>query len=329
MRARVAVEHRGWYVLYADGAEVWATLAGRLRHEAESRADLPVVGDWVVARIEGDSAAIEAVLPRATQLARKAAGLAAEMQLIAANVDTVFIVSGLDHDYNLRRIERYVAFVRSGGAESVVLLNKSDLCHELEQRLDEVSEIGTKVVALSAREGAGVEQLEAYLDAGQTVALVGSSGAGKSTLTNRLLGYERQATNEVREGDARGRHTTTRRELVVLPGGAFLIDTPGLRELQLWAGGDDVAGSFADIEELAAECRFADCSHHVEAADGCAVVAALEAGTLDAGRFDNFQKLLREAAYLEHRVDVGAARAQKQQWKAIHKAMRTMPKKGR
>jgi ribosome biogenesis GTPase len=318
-RARVAVEHRSAFIVYfGEGQEGLATLAGKLRYDAQSREDLPAVGDWVLVR----ESLIEVVLPRRSAFVRRAAGAVTEAQVIAANIDTVFIVCGLDGDYNLRRIERYAAATHASGARGVALLNKADMVDAADARLAEVKRNvpGIEVYAVSALNGTGTGALAEYLEAGQTVALVGSSGAGKSTLVNRLLGRPKQITHPVREDDSRGRHTTTHRELIPMESGAFLIDTPGLRELQLWMGEDQVSSAFEDIEALAARCRFRDCAHAGE--DGCAVQIALESGELDAGRFENFRKLAREAAYHERQVDLRAALELKAEWKRIHKRMR-------
>jgi ribosome biogenesis GTPase / thiamine phosphate phosphatase len=306
-----------------DGGEIFATLTGKLRYETRHREDLPAVGDFVAVR----DTVIEEVLPRKTVFLRKAVGDALEAQVIAANIDTVFVVSGLDGDFNVRRLERYYATARSSGAQCAIVLNKADLSDNLEARIREVRAIapGADVVAISALHGDGIDALRPWLGAGETVAFVGSSGAGKSTLINRLLGRERQSTGAVREADSRGRHTTTHRELVETPTGALLIDTPGLRELQPWAGADDVDGAFPDIEELAAECRYRDCSHNAE--EGCAVQAAIDDGTLDPGRFSSYVKMRKEAAYLERQLDVRAQLDQKAAWKKIHKAMRNFDKR--
>jgi ribosome biogenesis GTPase len=255
--ARVAVEHRNSYALRCeDGAEIFATLAGKLRYETSNREDLPAVGDFVRVR----DTVIEEVLPRRTVFLRKASGDTLEAQVIAANIDTVFVVTGLDRDFNLRRLERYFATARASGAHCTIVLNKADLCEDLDGRTHQVRAIapGADVVTISALHGEGIDALRPYLVPGETVAFVGSSGAGKSTLINCLLGRERQMTGAVREADSRGRHTTTHRELLETPSGALLIDTPGLRELQPWAGEDDVDGAFPDIEELAERCRYRD-----------------------------------------------------------------------
>ncbi len=324
MKARVAVEHKNSYLLYLDdGSELLATLAGRLRYETTAREQLPAVGDWVRIR----ESVIEEVLPRKSQFVRRAAGDGVEAQVIAANIDTVFVVSGLDHDFNLRRLERYHVTVRASGAQCVIVLNKADLCEDPERHAREARSAapGADVVVLSALHDDVFGALRVYLVPDETVALVGSSGAGKSTLINRLLGRELQDTGPVRESDSRGRHTTTHRQLFKMFTGAFLIDTPGLRELQLWSTEENVEGAFPDIEEIADRCRFRDCSHEGE--DGCAVRMAIEDGSLDPGRFESFRKMRREAAFLERQVDARAALEEKAKWKKIHKAMRHMDKR--
>ncbi len=324
MIARVAVEHRNSYALRCeDGQEIFATLAGRLRYETSNREDLPAVGDFVRVR----DSVIEEVLPRRTVFLRRAPGETVEAQVIAANIDTVFVVSGLDGDFNPRRLERYFATARASGANCAIVLNKADLCEDLAGRLRQVRGIapGADVVTISALHGDGIEALRPYLVPGETVAFVGSSGAGKSTLINRLLGRDRQSTGAVRETDSRGRHTTTHRELLETPGGALLIDTPGLRQLQPWAGEDDVDGAFPEIEELAGRCRFRDCAHAGEA--GCAVEAAIADGSLDFDRFSNYRKMRKEAAYLDRQLDVRAQLDEKAKWKKIHKAMRNVDKR--
>jgi ribosome biogenesis GTPase len=324
MTARVAIEHKNAYVLYGeDGGEILATLSGHLRYETTRREDLPAVGDWVSVR----DTVIEQVLPRRSQFVRKRPGDNVEAQVIAANIDTVFVVTGLDDDFNLRRLERYFVTVRSSGARCAILLNKADLCDDPEARAREARSVapGADVLTLSALHADGLDALQPYLVAGETVAFVGSSGAGKSTLINRLLGQERQTTGAVREDDSRGRHTTTYRELIPTTSGAMLIDTPGLRELQLWSGEDDVESAFPEIEALAAACRFRDCTH--DGTDGCAVQAALDDGTLAFGRFSSFRKLQKEAAYLDRQLDLRAQLEQKAKWKKIHKAMRNVDKR--
>ena len=319
--ARVVGAAREIYRLRAAGGELEGRPAGRLRAAAE----LPVVGDWVACRRTGErTAVVLAVLPRRTRLARRAAGEEGRAQVMAANVDTVFLVMGLDRDFNLRRLERLAVVAREGGAEAVVVLTKADLLTpgEVAERRLAAAEAapGLAVFAVSAPEGAGLDPLAFYLAPGSTVALLGSSGAGKSTLLNRLAGEEVMRTSEVRAGDGRGRHTTTHRRLVRLPGGALLVDGPGLREVGLW-GEDDSAldDAFTDVAALARACRFRDCRHRGE--PGCAVAAAVEDGTLDAARVESYRGLERELAWLERRADPPtdrrAARAQGALYKRI------------
>jgi ribosome biogenesis GTPase / thiamine phosphate phosphatase len=322
--ARVAAEHRISYVLRCeDGTEIVATVSGKLRHETYRRQDLPAVGD-VVSVSDG---VIEEVMPRRTVFLRKAAGESPEAQVIAANIDTVFIVTGLDGDFNPRRLERYYATARSSGARCAILLNKSELCNDLDSYVQQALTIAPNsgVVAISALQREGIEGLRPYLVPGETVAVVGSSGAGKSTLVNWLLGRDSQSTGAVREGDNRGRHTTSHRELFETPSGAFLIDTPGLRELQPWAEERDVRAAFPEIDQFAEQCRFRDCAHAGE--EGCAVQAAIDDGSLEFDRLASYRKMRREAAYLDRQVDVRAQLDEKAKWKKIHKAMRNLNKR--
>jgi ribosome biogenesis GTPase len=303
--ARVAARHRTGFELLSPAGPSFGELSGRLHHQIRSAADMPVVGDWVAASglaSEG-SASIHDLLPRRTRFSRKVAGERSEEQVLAANLDRVFVVSGLDRDFNLRRLERFLVLAAAGGIEPVVVLNKIDLADDLPARLAEVARItpGIELLLMSARTGEGVEALRAALPAGRTGALIGSSGVGKSTLINRLLGQERQTTGEVRASDGRGRHVTSVRELLPIPGAGLLIDNPGLREVQLWAGEEDLAAPFTDVIELAAGCRFRDCRHQTE--PGCAVLAAVEEGRLEAARLESYRKLQKEIAFQERRRD--------------------------
>jgi ribosome biogenesis GTPase len=320
---RVALEHQKIYRVSTAGGDVLARVRGRLRHQADRRDQFPAVGDWVaIARPAGGDgdAAIEAVLPRRSRFSRKVAGETTEAQVVAANIDTVFLVSGLDHDFNLRRIERYLTTAWDGGARPVIVLNKADLVDDLGAVIAQVETVasGAPIHAMSSKTGAGVEALQAYLGPGQTGAFLGSSGVGKSTLVNRLMGDERQRTADVRASDSRGRHTTTHRELLELPGGGLLIDTPGMREMQLWEG--RLEDAFADIHALAAGCHFRDCRHDTE--PHCAVAAAAEQGGLDPARLESFRKLQRELAAQARRQDELLMLQDKKKNKVVHRAMR-------
>jgi len=326
---RVAVEHRGALVLLTADGEVWADVPGRLRHRAASEAELPAVGDWVAYshHPQAERATIEAVLPRRTAFLRKVAGLETVEQVVAANVDVVFAVASLEGPLNPRRLERYLALSWESGADPVVVLTKADLCENVPEALVRVGEIalGVPAYAVSAVTGDGIEHLVAHLAGGRTATLVGPSGVGKSTLVNRLSGSERLATAELR-ADGRGRHTTTHRELVVLESGGCLIDTPGMRELVLWDAGEGLEQAFDDVELLALECRFSDCAHDTE--PGCAVRAAVAAGTLDRGRLESFLRLQRELLYLETRHDARAKSEQRKQWRAVTREMRQRTRDG-
>jgi ribosome biogenesis GTPase / thiamine phosphate phosphatase len=323
--ARVAVAYGATFRVYTQDGEELADLAGRLRHEATGRRDLPAVGDWVAVKrttIDGGRATIHGVVPRKSLFSRKAAGDETTEQIVAANVDTVFLLTGLDRDFNLRRIERYLVMSWESGASPVIVLNKADLADDVDQRRDEVRAIalGVPILVMSARERTGLEQLDEYLQAGQTIAVLGSSGVGKSTLINRLLGEDRLRTNEVRDSDQRGRHTTTHRELVRLPGGALLIDTPGMRELQLWSADTGVAEAFDDIAVLGRDCHFADCAHETE--PRCAVKQAVAEGRLDAERLASYHKLQKELSWLAVRQDALAQQAEKKKLRAMFRAFR-------
>jgi ribosome biogenesis GTPase / thiamine phosphate phosphatase len=320
--ARVALEHQHIYRLYTATGECLARVRGRLRHRAEAREAFPAVGDWVAIsqpQPEGE-AVIEATLPRRSRFSRQSAGDVTEEQVIAANIDIVFLVSGLDHDFNLRRIERYLVTTWDGGAQPVILLNKADVVSTPAACVAEVETIaaGTPIHVLSALTRQGLDLFGQYLRTGVTGAFLGSSGVGKSTIINALLGVDRQRTRAIRAKDQRGRHTTTHRELLILPQGGLLIDTPGMRELQLWEGTLDEA--FHDIDALAAGCQFRDCRHDRE--PKCAVREAVAVGTLASGRLESFHKLQRELAFQAVRQDQHAQVNRKRRWRAIHKAAR-------
>ncbi len=322
--ARVIAQQRKFWRVAGEFGERWAEASGKLRLAADEGADWPAVGDWVVAELHGagSTAVIQEVLPRRSKFVRKSAGKSMEEQVIAANVDAALLVSALDGDFNPRRVERYLAQCWESGARPVIVLNKADACEEAGAMAAEMARvaIGTAMCVVSAKTGQGFGELAEFLRPGSTVVLLGSSGVGKSTIANRLLGQTVQEVKPVRESDSRGRHTTSSRELFVLPGGALLMDTPGLREMQLWDAEDGVAQTFADIDLLARECQFRDCRHEGE--PGCSVVAAVNEGTLDPARLENRRRLLREQEFLKRKVDPEARQEQKEQWKQLHRAQR-------
>jgi len=298
--ARVIAEHRGAYQLLTEGGACTAELTGKLRHDALDRRDLPAVGDWVAL---GPDGRVEALLPRKSVFVRKQAGQRPEPQVVAANIDYAFVVTSANADFNPRRIERYLSAIAESGARAVIVINKSDLCDDVQALVSTLgpSALGVPVACVSALEGRGLDQLDPYLQGQPTVALVGSSGVGKSTIVNWLIAQQKQPTAPIRDHDARGRHTTTHRELHPLPAGGALIDTPGMRELSVWADEDPQVGSFEDIEALGQSCRFVDCQHRGQ--PGCAIERAISDGTLDPARLAHYGKLQRE---LSHAVQRGS-----------------------
>ena len=320
---RVTVQQRGHYVLVTDQGELTAQISGRLAHDA-GEGGYPVVGDWVAATPrQGEGAAtIHAVLPRRTSFVRKAADSVQSLQVVAANVDLAFLVTSMNLDFNTRRLERYLATAWQSGAKPVIVLTKADLCDDPDAAVAEAEAVafGAPVLAVSVVTWRGMDELAGYLKPGETCVLVGSSGVGKSTLVNALAGSERMTTQAIREDDSRGRHTTTHRELVLLPSGALILDTPGMRELALMDASEGVVATFSDVEARAAECRFRDCKHTNE--PGCAVRAALESGELDPARLQSYRKLQKELAFQQAKEDRAAREANHRRWVAIAKANR-------
>jgi ribosome biogenesis GTPase len=332
----VSIEKELCHVITAAG-ELTARLSGRLRYSLSGGEEYPAIGDWLALRpLPGEAkAVIQAILPRKSKFSRQVSGGRERIdggktweQVVSANVDTVFLVSGLDggRSLNLRRVERYLAIARASGAAPVVVLNKADLCADIESRIEDVQTAACDIPvhAVSAVTGAGLDVLRLYTGKGSTTAFLGSSGVGKSALINALLGEERLVTGDVRENDRRGRHTTTRRELFLLPGGGAVIDTPGMREIQIWGDETSLDNAFGDIARLAENCRFANCRHDKE--PGCAVREALDNGELDAGHFRNYLQLQREIRHQLARQDSKAALEEKTKWKNIARLRKQIKK---
>jgi ribosome biogenesis GTPase / thiamine phosphate phosphatase len=321
---RVAIEHKGIYRIYCEHGELLGRMSGKMLVEVEQGHERPAVGDWVIiaARPNEGQATLHAVLPRFSKFSRKVAGTSQAEQIVATNVDTVFLVMALNKDFNVRRLERYLLTAWDSGANPVVVLSKADLCEEIEEKCAEVEQVafGVPTYVVSAATNQGIEELKSFFKTGETTAFLGSSGVGKSTLINRLYGQDILKTNDIREEDDKGRHTTTHRELLVLEGGGIVIDTPGMRELQLWDVGESLSQGFEDIETLAEQCKFRDCSHCGE--PGCAVQEAIEDGTLPAERFQSYKKLLNELAYFERKASKKAQAEEKKKWKNISKQMK-------
>lgn len=315
---RVSIQHRGAYDVLTEHGELRCDIRGRLFEEAGSAADLPAVGDWVAVMVHAtdDTGTVEALLPRRSRFSRKTAWQATEEQVIAANVDIVFLTTSLNDDLNPRRLERYLVLGRESGARPVVLLTKADLHPDVAEAVREVREVASDVtvIPISSRTGVGLDEVRDLLRPGVTAALLGSSGVGKSTLVNTLAGEQVLDTREIRD-DGKGRHTTTHRELVRLPGGALIVDTPGMRELQLWVADEALEETFTDVTSLFEHCRFSDCAHDQE--PGCAVKAALADGSLSGERWESYLKLEAELAHLDRRLDKRAQSAERKRWKAL------------
>ncbi len=322
--ARVLSQEKGFYRVVTAKGEKIAEVSGKFRFQAAVSSDYPAVGDFVLVNWNeaGNSAIIESLLPRKSAFIRKAAGEPQQEQVVAANIDTVFLCMALNNDFNLRRLERYISIAWDSGAIPVIVLTKSDLCDDLENKLLEVSSIafGIDILVTTSTEENGYKELLPFLSEGKTIAFIGSSGVGKSTLINRLLGKEQIKTNGLRNDD-KGRHTTTRRELFLLPAGGMVIDTPGMREFGMWDNDTGIERTFTDIEELAAQCKFRNCTHTNE--PGCAIRSALEMGELQADRWKSYQKLKAENDYIEDRESYMIAKGKRE--KEISKLIKKMP----
>lgn len=327
---RVAVEYKGLYKVYCENREALASVSGKMLYTAAEREDYPAVGDWVVMdkpASENDRAIIRGILTRRSKFSRKCAGNTSEEQIVAVNIDTLFICMSLNQNFNLRRLERYITMAWDSGAVPVVLLTKSDLCEDIDTKLRETKEtaLGVDVHYISSMDDSAAETVRKYIKPGHTLAFLGSSGVGKSTIINRLIGEERLDTQAISQMGDRGRHTTTNRELIVLPEGGIVIDTPGMREFHILDAEEGIGTAFGDIESLAESCRFSDCTHTIE--PGCAVREAIESGTLSEDRYNNYLKLKKEAEFIERKTNKKAELEYKNMLKKRAKQICTIKKK--
>jgi ribosome biogenesis GTPase / thiamine phosphate phosphatase len=333
--ARVLAEHKNRYRLVTENGECWGEIAGKLHYQANSRKDYPAVGDWVAVahgengRVNTDIAVIHAIVERKSLFSRKAAGNTTNEQIVAANFDTVFVMMSLNKDFNLRKLERFIVAAWDSGAVPAILLSKADLCEDVADKVAGVKEIapGVLVYVVSSWEGAGIDEVKGVFQPGRTVAILGSSGVGKSTFVNTIAGVEILKTGAIREGDDRGRHTTTYRQLILLPDGSMIIDTPGLRELGMIDVSDGVNITFSEIEELAQNCRFRNCSHTNE--PDCAVLRAIEEGFLNKDRLEGYRKLQKEAFYMEAKQNQRVMLEQKKRMKQLSNLQKNIYKNGK
>lgn len=327
---RIIRENCSQYLAIGEAGEFTCSVTGKFQNQAQSKGDFPAVGDWVVAKIypKESKAKIHQILPRKSAFIRKVAGTTTQEQVVASNIDIVFIVCGLDLNYNVRRIERYLTLAWESGAQPIILLNKADLCEKANQRKDEVESIaiGVPIYTISALQNNGLDIINSYVKKGQTAAFLGSSGVGKSTIINALLGTQKLQVKEVSKLGSRGRHTTTFRELVFLPNQGMLIDTPGMRELQVWGDEEGLKQVFDEIEKLGKNCKFRDCEHQNE--PHCAVKKALKTGTLHPDRYTSYKKLKNEFTYLENRKTMKPQVLEKTRWKKISERIKELKKGG-
>ena len=325
---RVSIENRDNYLVYTQNGESMAEVTGKLLYNANDSSDLPKVGDWVVMSMfdSNSNGIIHEILPRKTWFSRKVAGKKTEEQIVASNIDFVFIVQSLDDDFNLARLERYLVMVYEGGAQPIIVLNKIDLRDDFNEYVEKVKHTagGTTVLPVSAKTDYSIAEFKQQLKQGQTYAFVGSSGVGKTTLINKIIGEDVFETADVREKDAKGRHITTRRQLIFISGGGLLIDTPGMRELQLWESEEGLEDVFDEFSNLAEACRFSDCTHTNET--GCAVIGAVEDGQIAEERYTSYLKLRKELNYLNERQTQRNQFNKKRKFKEISKAIKNMKK---
>lgn len=316
---RVAIENKNNFILYTEFGELTAGVSGKFKFNASSESDYPGVGDWVVIKpvVDEKKAVIEFVLKRKNKFSRKVPGMKTEEQIISANIDTIFIISSLNQDINLRRIERYLTLALENNIKSVLILSKSDVCDDVNVKLDEVKSVAgdSEIYVISAMKNTGIEELKKYFNDNRTVAVVGSSGVGKSTLINCLTDSDEMEVSDISLYKDRGRHTTSHRELIILPEGGLIIDTPGMREIQVWEGSEGMSENFTDVEQYFPDCKFTDCRHETE--PGCAVIKAIENGELDEKRYKNYVKMQREVKHFENMNNQKAKLAEKRKWKKV------------